>query len=152
MLNFAAAIKLMLIFVCSLAVLGVFFVLACELSDPILAHTLLDLQFGSSQSLESRISQWNCILAKQEKNYSSEFLADSMNALGFTYVDEFRRDGRDLNRLLLARWCCERSVNYAQLTQPSEKHSQQIKFANSMLLGLSKEIRKNQREKSNQKF
>ncbi len=115
-------------------------ILTLALSDPAMRQILYDIKFGHSEPLESRINQWEKVFTSLEESRSAESMADYMNALGYTYVDEFGHDDSDCNRMFLARWCFERTAVYAALTPPSKKHSNQLAFASSMLEQVNKEI------------
>lgn len=115
-------------------------VLTLELLDPVMRHILFDIKYGHSEPLQSRINQWDEVFASRAETHSAEFMADYANAIGYTYVDEFGHDDTDCNRMFLARWCFQRTAEYAALTPPSEKRSNQLAFASSMLKQVNKEI------------
>ncbi len=108
-------------------------ILTLELLDPVMRHILIDIKYGHPEPLQSRIKEWEDIFASSEKVHSAEFMADYANAIGYTYVDEFGHDDTDCNRMFLARWCFQRTADYAALSPPSEKRSNQLAFATSML-------------------
>jgi hypothetical protein len=116
-------------------------VLTIELLDPVMRHILYDIKYGYSEPLESRIRQWDEVFALRAETRSAETMADYTNAIGYTYVDEYGHDDTDCNRMFLARWCFERTADYAALTPPSEKRSNQLAFASSFLKQVNEAIK-----------
>ncbi len=103
-------------------------------------NMLVDIKYGYSSPLKSRIERWEEVITELEQKRSAADMADYMNSLGWTYVDEFGHDDSDCNRMFLARWLFQQTPKYAELTPPSEKRSNQLAFASSLLKQVNKEI------------